>query len=113
MLRRFKFAALALAALFAAAPAAGFGQTPPAADSVIVLPFENTTAHREHNWIGPSFADALSEFFRIPGLRVVSTDERELIYQKLRLPLTTVPTRATVVKIARESRASLVVIGQY
>ncbi|HEY9281868.1 MAG TPA: tetratricopeptide repeat protein [Pyrinomonadaceae bacterium] len=113
MPRRFKFAALALAALVAAAPAAARAQTTPAGDSVIILPFENTTAQREHNWIGPSFADALSDFFRIPGLRVISTDERELVYQKLRLPLTTVPSRATAIKIAREARASLVVIGQY
>jgi tetratricopeptide (TPR) repeat protein len=113
MPRRFTFAALALIALFAAAPAEGLGQATAAGDSVIVLPFENTSAQREHNWIGPSFADALSEFFHVPGLRVVSTDERELIYQRLRLPLTTVPSRATAIKIAREARASLVVIGDY
>ena len=113
MLKRFKFAALALslAALFVAPTPAARAQTN--GDAVIVLPFENTSAQREHNWIGPSFADALSEFFRIPGLRVVSTDERELVYQKLRLPLTTIPTRATAIKIARESRATLVVIGSY
>lgn len=115
MLRRFKFAALALslAGLFAAPTAGVRAQTTPGGEAVIVLPFENTSAQREHNWIGPSFADALSEFFRIPGLRVVTTDERELVYQRLRLPLTTLPSRATAIKIARESRASLVVIGSY
>jgi tetratricopeptide (TPR) repeat protein/TolB-like protein len=119
MLRKFKPAALALslASLLAAPHARVRAQTsPPAAapgDSVIVLPFENTAALREHNWIGSSFADALSEFFRIPGLRVVSPDERELVYQRLRLPMTTLPSRATAIKIAREARASLVVIGQY
>ncbi|HLL75490.1 MAG TPA: tetratricopeptide repeat protein [Pyrinomonadaceae bacterium] len=110
MLRRFKLVALSLVVLLAALPARA--QTT-AGDSVIILPFENTSAQREHNWIGPSFADALSEFFRVPGLRVVSNDERELLYQRLRLPLTTLPSRATAIKIAREARASLVVIGNY
>jgi tetratricopeptide (TPR) repeat protein len=115
MIRRYKFAALALtlAAAFAAPAPGARAQAPTGGDSVIILPFENTSAQREHNWIGPSFADALAEFFRIPGLRVVSTDERELIYQRLRLPLTTLPSRATAIKIAREARASLVVIGSY
>jgi tetratricopeptide (TPR) repeat protein len=113
MLRRLKSAALALIAALAATPAGVHAQAAPAGDSVIVLPFENTTAQREHNWIGPSFADALSDFFRIPGLRVVSPDERELVYQRLRLPLTTLPSRATAIKIASEARASLVVIGSY
>lgn len=86
-----------------------------AADVVIVLPFENKTNLREFNWVGESFADSMTELLNTPGLGlvVVSTDEREIAYQELRLPLTIVPSRATAIKIARKANATLVVIGTY
>ncbi|MGH9900366.1 MAG: tetratricopeptide repeat protein [Pyrinomonadaceae bacterium] len=84
-------------------------------DVVIVLPFENKTNLREFNWVGESFADSLAELLNMPGLGliVVSGDEREMAYQRLRLPQTILPSRATAIKIAREARATLVVIGTY
>jgi tetratricopeptide (TPR) repeat protein len=82
-------------------------------DVVMVLPFENTSNRSEYNWVGESFADSLAELFAKPGLRVVSSDERELAYQRLRLPQTVIPSRATAIKLAREARASLIVIGTY
>ena len=88
-------------------------QTPAANDVVIVLPFENNSSRPEYNWVGESFADSLSELLNVPGLIVVSSDERELAYQRVRLPLTTIPSRATAIKLAREARATMVVLGTY
>lgn len=85
----------------------------PARDVVLVLPFENSSTSAEYNWVGESFADALSDLLTVPGLMVISSDERELIYQRLQLPLTTLPSRATAIKLAREARASLVLLGTY
>ncbi len=82
-------------------------------DVVMILPFENTTNRQEYNWAGESFADALADLLNVPGLRVVSSDEREMAYQRLRLPLTTLPSRATAIKLAREAKATMVVIGTY
>jgi tetratricopeptide (TPR) repeat protein/TolB-like protein len=108
---------IAIAAIFFAsyfgAPANVAAQTPNASDVVIILPFENTSNHPEYNWVGESFADSLSELLNVPGLIVVSSDERELAYQKIRLPLTTLPSRATSIKLAREARATMVVLGTY
>ena len=102
-----------LALLSITAPPAARAQTPRGNEVVIVLPFENMSNRAEFNWIGASFADALSELLAVPGLAVVSTDERELTYQRLRLPLSSVPSRATAIKIAQESHATLVVLGTY
>jgi len=99
-----------LLALFAASC---FGQTASGGDVVMVLPFENTSNHPEYNWVGESFADSLAELLNKPGLLVVSSDERELAYQRLRLPETVIPSRATAIKLAREAKASLIVIGTY
>lgn len=83
------------------------------ADVVMVLPFENTSNRSEYNWVGESFADSLAELLNKPGLVVVSSDERQLAYQRLRLPETIIPSRATAIKLAREAKASMIVIGTY
>ena len=85
----------------------------PAADVVMVLPFENTSNRAEYNWVGESFADALAELLNKPGLVVVSSAERELAYHQLRLPETVIPSRATAIKLARQAKASIIVIGSY
>lgn len=83
-------------------------------DVVIILPFENTSNHQEYNWVGESFADSLAELLSVmPDLIVVSSDERELAYQRVRLPQTTLPSRATAIKLAREARATMIVLGTY
>src|SRR5262245_20669321 len=87
----------------------------PTTDVVMVLPFENTSKpfRAEYNWVGESFADALAELLNKPGLIVVSSDERELAYQQLRLPETVIPSRATAIKLARQAKATMIVVGSY
>jgi tetratricopeptide (TPR) repeat protein len=99
-------------ALFLAA-AAFDARAQAGSDVVMVLPFENTSNRPEYNWVGESFADSLAELLNKPGLLVVSSDERELAYQRLRLPETVIPSRATAIKLAREAKASMIVIGTY
>src|SRR5688500_20409075 len=79
----------------------------------MVLPFENTSNRAEYNWVGESFADALAELLAKPGLIVISSDERKLAYQRLRLPKTVIPSRATAIKLARQARATMIVVGSY
>src|SRR6267143_899960 len=88
-------------------------QTGSSSEIVLVLPFENLSDHPEYNWIGESFADSLSALLNKPGLIVVTSEERAVAYQRLRLPLTVLPSRATAIKIARELKASMIVIGTY
>lgn len=107
------FSRLASALLLALCAGNYFGQNAGGSDVVMVLPFENTSNRPEYNWVGESFADSLAELLNRPGLLVVSSDERELAYQRLRLPETVIPSRATAVKLAREAKASLIVIGTY
>ena len=80
---------------------------------MLVFPFENTSDHPEYNWIGESFSDSLSTLLNKPGLIVVTTDERSVTYQRLRLPPSVLPSRATAIKIARELKATMIVVGTY
>jgi len=82
-------------------------------DTVMVLPFENTSGKAEFNWVGESFADALAELLKVPTLNVISNDERKTIQQKLRVPLTVLPSLATSLKLAREGRATILIGGKY
>jgi tetratricopeptide (TPR) repeat protein len=100
-----------LSAIVACLPVISHAQS--TADAVMVLPFENTSNRPEYNWVGESFADALAELLNKPGIIVVSSDERELAYQRLRIPETVIPSRATAIKIARQAKASIIVIGSY
>src|SRR4051812_23287732 len=84
-----------------------------ATDTVMVLPFENTSNRPEFNWVGESFALALSDLLKVPALNVVSNSERKIIQQRLRIPLTTLPSLATSLKLARESGATLLIAGKY
>ena len=115
MFRRSFLSLAVAAALLVLAFSAEAVRAQTTSDVVVVLPFENKTNQREFNWVGESFADSLSELLNMPGLGlvVVSSDEREAAYQRLRLPQTVLPSRATVIKIAREARATLAVIGTY
>ena len=106
-------AALVLVFVFASTARNGAAQTASGSEIVVVLPFENVSTHPEYNWIGESFADSLSALLSKPGLIVVTSDERAVAYQRLRLPLTVLPSRATAIKIARELKASMIVIGTY
>ncbi len=84
-----------------------------ATDNILILPFENTSDKPEFNWVGESFALSLSELLKLPSVNVVSNGERKLIQQRLRIPLTTLPSLATSLKLARESKATLLISGKY
>lgn len=79
----------------------------------MILPFENTSNQPEFNWVGESFASALSELLGVPGLNIISNQERKIIQQKLGVPLTTLPSTATSLKMARDAKASLLIAGKY
>lgn len=88
-------------------------QTTQARDVVMILPFENTSNLPEYNWVGESFADSLADLLRVPGLVVLSNEEREVAYQRIGLPLTAIPSLATSIRLARAANATIIVVGTY
>lgn len=113
-MRTFSFRKLVIGvALGLVTAASAVGQSGARGEVVMVLSFENTSNRPEYNWVGESFANSVAELLNKPGLIVVSNDERELAYQRLRLPQTVIPSRATAIKLAREAKATMIVIGTY
>ncbi len=82
-------------------------------DTVMILPFENTSGKAEFNWVGESFADSLADLLKVSTLNVVSNDERKIVQQKIRVPLTVLPSLATSLKLAREGKATILIGGKY
>jgi tetratricopeptide (TPR) repeat protein len=82
-------------------------------DTLMVLPFENTSGNSEFNWVGESLADSLSDLLKVPGLNIISNEERKLIQQRLNIPLSNLPSLATSLRLARESKSSLLIAGKY
>ena len=68
-------------------------------ETVMILPFENTSNQAEFNWVGESFASSLTELLEVPSLSVISNQERKIIQQKLGVPLTILPSTATSLKM--------------
>src|SRR5437016_13995076 len=97
----------------AAAAAGVAGPAQNSSDVVMVLPFENTSAKPEFNWVGESFASSLAELLKVPNLKVVANDQRKIVQQRLRIPLTNLPSLATSLKLAREAQATLLIAGRY
>jgi len=104
---------LSIVLVFAGVMSSAAQAAPSAADVVLVLPFENTSGKADFNWVGESFADSLSDLLKGPSLTVVSNQERKLIQQGLRVPLSTLPSLATSLKIAEKSRATWLIYGRY
>jgi tetratricopeptide (TPR) repeat protein len=114
MLKRLFTSFLAIIATFLLfASTAAVQAQGPAAETIVVFPFENLSNHPEYNWIGESFSDSLSSLLNKPGLIVITSDERAVAFQRLHLPLTVLPSRATAIKIGRELNATMIVIGNF
>ncbi len=125
----FRHAILSLFILCIFIPTAVLAQKNP--DAILVFPFENcgklgtfkinnsilsiceSSGKPELNWIGESFADALTDLLKDSTLTTVSNEERKFIQVKNNIPLTTLPSVATSLRLAREARASLMVTGKY
>ncbi|QQS41027.1 MAG: tetratricopeptide repeat protein [Acidobacteriota bacterium] len=92
---------------------AAFGQSAEReTDTVMVLPFENGSGS-EFNWVGESIADSLTDLLKVPGLGVISNQERKIIQQRLKMPPRVLPSVAASLKLAREGGANLLIVGRY
>lgn len=84
-----------------------------AADAIIVMPFENRSQSAQHNWIRESFTILLAEILDVPGVTVVSADERVQAFERVRLNPADILTRAAMIRVAEAANANLAIIGEF
>lgn len=84
-----------------------------AGETILALPFENTSSRTEYNWIGEGFSLAISHLLNTSGLVALDIEERNLAYERLGLAPTVVLTRASAIKIGEKAGADIILIGSY
>ena len=94
-------------------PAWAAGQTLQSAQTVVVLPFENTSKAPGIEWIGEAFVEVLTQRLSVPSLYVISREDRIYAFDRLGIPASLRPSRATLFRIAEQMDADFMVVGQY
>ncbi len=96
------------------APCAGAAQFPTTGShTVLVLPFENASAAPGLQWISEAFPEVLGQRLSSPSIYVISREDRFYAFDRMGIPVTVRPSRATLYRIAEQMDADFVVLGQY
>ncbi len=84
-----------------------------AADTILVMPFENRSQMGDYNWIRESFAILMADVLDVPGIVILSTDERNVAFDRLRLSPNDLLTRAVMIRVSDTAQANLVLVGEF
>lgn len=80
---------------------------------LLILPFENASPAPGIDWIGESFPEVVGNHMSAAPLFVISRDDRLYAFDRLGIPLSAKPSRATIYEMAQQIDADYVVVGRY
>lgn len=80
---------------------------------LLMMPFENNSATPGVDWIGEAFPEVLSTRLKSNSLYLIERDDRLNAFDRLGIPATAKPSRATVYQVAQELDADYVLIGNF
>jgi Tfp pilus assembly protein PilF/TolB-like protein len=109
----------AVSALFAAtvvlssASAQQASQPLRAIQILLVLPFENASSAPGIDWIGESFPEVIGSHMSSAPLFLISRDDRLYAFDRLGIPSSAKPSRATIYEMAQQIDADYVIVGHY
>lgn len=86
---------------------------PLSAETVLILPFFNVGKTRNVDWIGDSLSETILESFAAEGVGVVASENREEILRQMSIRRYALLTRASVMEIAVNCDAGLVLYGEF
>src|SRR5512136_2030438 len=86
-------------------------QASPAADRLLVLPFENVNREARLYWLVEGSSVLVSEELARLGADAITREERLRAFEQLQLPPSAVLSDATVIKVGRLLGATEVVTG--
>ena len=89
------------------------GLIPAAANTLLVVPFENTARLADLDWVGESFAETLMQRLAGSGHVLVPREERLAALERLGLPATAALSRASLLRLGEEVEADWVVLGRF
>lgn len=80
---------------------------------VLILPFENASSVPGIDWIGESFPEVIGNRMSSAPLFIISRDDRLYAFDRLGIPPSAKPSRATIYEMAQQIDADYVVVGRY
>lgn len=80
---------------------------------LLVIPFENVPNVAGVDWIGESFPEVLSYRLSPSGLFIMSRDDRLNAFDRLGIPASAKPSRATLYQVAQQLDVDYLLIGDY
>jgi tetratricopeptide (TPR) repeat protein len=87
--------------------------TPQAAQTLLVLPFENAAKAPGLAWIAEAFPEVLGQRMASPSLYVISREDRNYAFDRAGIPVNLNLSRATLFRIAEQMDADYMVLGRY
>ncbi|GAC1644003.1 MAG: hypothetical protein NVS9B15_00800 [Acidobacteriaceae bacterium] len=80
---------------------------------LLVLPFENKSAAPGLEWIGESFPELLNQRMAEPALFIIDRGDRLFAFDRMGVPATATPSRATIYTVAQAMDVDYAVVGSY
>ena len=108
-----QFLLLALAACALLAPVRSAAAAPPGGALILVLPFDDNSRAPGLEWVGESFSEVLGMRLASPQLYFIGRADRNYALDRLGIPTTVHPSRATIYGIADEMDVDYVIMGSY
>ncbi len=102
-----------LIALLFLLPALAFGQSAPGTQTVLVLPFDNSTHQPGLGWISEAFPEILGQRLDTESLFLISRDDRQYAFDRMGIPVNLHASRATLYRIAAQLDADYIILGGY
>src|SRR5579859_172218 len=106
---------LFLAALAVATPSSAQQQPGPVRVSrlLLIIPFENTSSTPGLDWISESFPEVLTTRLSPSGFFIMAREDRLSAFDRLGIPPSAKPSRATLYQVAQQLDADYVLMGDY
>ncbi len=89
------------------------GQATPGTQTVLVLPFDNSTHQPGLEWIGEAFPEVLGQRLDTQSLFLISRDDRQYAFDRMGIPVNLHASRATLYRIAAQLDADYIILGSY
>src|SRR5437588_3883537 len=80
---------------------------------LLIMPFENASNVPGIDWIGEAFPEVLGNRLASASLFIIGRDDRLYAFDRLGIPATAKPSRATIYQMAQQIDANYVVMGDY
>jgi len=102
-----------LSALLLLLPAIAAAQGAPGTETVLVLPFDNSTHQPGLEWISEAFPEVLGQRLNTQSLFLISRDDRQYAFDRMGIPVNLHASRATLYRIAAQLDADYIILGSF